>query len=185
MQKANLSHMRTHNSRLVLRTIYAQGPLSRADLTRATQLTAPTISDAVSDLLGQGLVEEIGYGLSSGGKRPILLQVVDDARHLIGLDLGRGDFHGVLANLRGTIRHRIDLPLLERNGEAALALVYDLVDRLVAAANQPLLGIGLGAPGLVDSANGIVHRAVAVDWQDIPLRQLLQERYGLPVHMAN
>src|SRR5512139_977097 len=117
MEKANLSHTRTHNSRLVLKTIYDQGPLSRADLTRATQLAAPTVSDVVSDLLAQGLVEEVGYGQSTGGKRPILLRVVDDARQLIGLDLGRGDFRGVLSDLRGAIGRRIDLPLLERKGE--------------------------------------------------------------------
>lgn len=175
----------TGNSRLVLKTLYERGPISRADIARATQLTPPTISDVVVDLMAGGLVEEVGHGPSTGGKRPILLTVVDDSRHLIGLDLARGDFRGAVINLRGELNHRIELPLRERNGDVALALVYKLVDTLVQTADRPLLGIGIGAPGLVDAVNGVVRRAVNVDWRDVPLRQLLQERYGLPVYIAN
>jgi N-acetylglucosamine repressor len=185
VQKANHARTRTHNSQLVLKIIYDGGPISRADIARTTGLTPPTVSDVVVDLVEQGLVEEVGFGPSTGGKRPILLRIIDDSRHLIGLDLARGDFRGAVINLRGEIRHRIDLPLRDRNGEAALALVYELIDTLLEAASSPLLGIGIGAPGLVDALNGVVRRAVNVDWRDVPLRQLLQERYDLPVYMAN
>jgi N-acetylglucosamine repressor len=185
VRKASHSSTRTHNSRLVLKAIYDGGPISRADLSRATGLTAPTVSDVVSDLMEQGLVEEVGYGPSTGGKPPILLSVVDDSRHLIGLDLAREDFRGAVINLRGEIRHRMDLPLGDRSRDAALALTYELVDALVEATDSPLLGIGIGAPGLVDAVNGVVRRAVNVDWRDVPLRELLQGRYDLPVYVAN
>jgi glucokinase-like ROK family protein len=170
---------------LVLKKIFDSGPISRADLSRATDLTAPTVSDVVSDLMEQGLVEEVGYGPSTGGKRPILLSLVDDSRHLIGLDLARGDFRGAVINLRGEIQHRIDLPLRDRSSEAALTQVHELVDALVEETDSPLLGIGIGAPGLVDAVNGVVQRAVNVDWRDVPLRDLLQARYDLPVYVAN
>jgi N-acetylglucosamine repressor len=184
-QKASHKQTRALNSQLVLKTIYESQLISRAEIARVTQLTRPTVSDVVADLMKQGLVEEVGHGPSTGGRRPILLSVVDDSRHLIGLDLARGDFRGAVINLRGEIRHRTDLPLSGRNGDAALALVYELVDALVEAADSPLLGIGIGAPGLVDAVNGVVRQAVNVDWRDVPLRSLLQERYNLPVYMAN
>jgi N-acetylglucosamine repressor len=185
VRKASHSSTRTHNSRLVLNAIYDGGPISRADLSRATDLTAPTVSDVVSDLMEQGLVEEVGYGPSTGGKPPILLSVVDDSRHLIGLDLARGDFRGAVINLRGEIRHRVNLSLGDRSRDAALALTYELVDGLVEGTDSPLLGIGIGAPGLVDAVNGVVQRAVNVNWRDVPLRDLLQGRYNLPVYVAN
>jgi N-acetylglucosamine repressor len=185
VRKASHTTTRIQNSQLVLKTIYDSGPLSRADISRTTGLTAPTVSDVVADLMEEGLVEEVGYGPSTGGKPPILLSVVDDSRHLIGLDLARGDFRGAVINLRGEIRHRVDLPLSDRGGETAVELTYELVDALVDEASSPLLGIGIGAPGLVDAVNGVVQRAVNVDWQDIPLRRLLQERYDLPVYVAN
>jgi predicted NBD/HSP70 family sugar kinase len=185
VQKATRKQTKAHNRSLVLKTIYDAGHTSRADIARVTGLTRTTVSDLVAKLIGRGLVEEVGYGPSAGGKPPILLRVLDDSRHLIGIDLASREFHGAVVNLRGQIRHRASLPLDGRDGDAALALVYDLVDDLMAATDSPLLGIGIGTPGLMDPVNGVVRRAVNLDWEDLPLRTLLQERYALPVHVAN
>ena len=51
---------RRHNRALVLRTLFRDGPVSRADLARATHVTRVTASDLVSELLDEGLVEELG-----------------------------------------------------------------------------------------------------------------------------
>jgi N-acetylglucosamine repressor len=176
---------RNITSQLVLRAIYDRGPISRAELARITGLTAPTISEITSGHLVDGLVEEVGLGPSTGGKRPTLLQMVDDSRHLIGLDLARGDFLGAIMNLRGEILKKITLPLEGRTGTAALELVYQLVERLLAEANRPVLGIGIGAPGLVDAGRGVVLNAVNVGWHDLPLTDLLSQRTSLPVYATN
>jgi predicted NBD/HSP70 family sugar kinase len=173
------------NTQLILKTIYGNGSISRADVARATKLTPPTVSDVVASLIESGLVQEVGLAPSSSGRRGILLKVVDNSRQLIGIDLSRGDFRGALANLRGQIAHRIDLPLQGRDGDAALELVYDLVDALVKSASSPLLGIGIGAPGLVDASNGILQQSVNLNWRYIPFSNLLQKRYNLPVYLAN
>jgi glucokinase-like ROK family protein len=185
MQKATPERARVHNTQLVLKTIYTNGPISRAEVARTTRLTRPTVSDVVTDLMEDGLVGEVGYAPSSGGRRAILLRVVDDSRHLIGVDLSRRDFRGALINLRGEIKHQVNLPLQGRDGDAALALAYDLVDALVEVASSPLLGIGIGAPGLVDAVDGVLRQSVNLNWRDVPLRSLLHERYNLSVYMAN
>ncbi len=183
--KATHAQTRQHNHRLVLRTVYDFGPISRAEVARSTGLTRTTVSDVVGDLLGEGIVEEVGRGPSSGGKAPILLSIVGDARHVIGLDLGEGTFAGALVNLRGEIRRVIELPVDGRNGDDALAIVFRLVDELIAEAVSPPLGIGVGTPGLVDTRTGTILWAVNLDWQDLPLGGLLTERYGLPANVAN
>ncbi len=118
MEKANQRKARQHNLRLVLKTIYDQGEISRADIARATGLTRATVSDVVSELIGQGIVAETGIGPSAGGKPPILLGVVDDARQIIGIDLAESEFRGAVVNLRGEIRHRSPSPVQDRDGEA-------------------------------------------------------------------
>jgi predicted NBD/HSP70 family sugar kinase len=169
----------------VLRTVYDFGPISRAEVARSTGLTRTTVSDVVTDLLADGMVEEVGRGPSSGGKAPILLSLVGDARQVIGLDLGEGRFAGALVNLRGEIRRVVELPVEGRNGDDALALVFGLVDELLAGAETTPLGIGVGTPGLVDTRTGTIRWAVNLDWQDLPLGGLLTERYGLPANVAN
>jgi N-acetylglucosamine repressor len=186
MKKATQQQTKTHNSRLILKTIYDQGEVSRADIARLTGLTRTTVSDAVAELIEDGLVTEVGLGPSVGGKPPTLLSLVDDSRHLIGIDLADSEFRGGVINLRGKIRHRLSLPINDRDGDAALALVYALTDELVAAAaDSSLLGIGIGTPGLMDAQRGVVRNAVNLDWQNLPLGDLLEERYHMPVYIAN
>ena len=185
MEKATLKGAREHNTRLVLKTIYASGPISRAEIARHTNLTPPTVSDVVANLISQGLVTEVGFAPSTSGRRAILLRIIDDSFQLIGIDLSRRDFRGALADLRGEINFRVDLPLEDLDGEAALAMVYKLVDTLKENASSPLLGIGIGSPGLIDSHNGILQQSVNLNWRHIPFRNLLQSRYHLPIYMAN
>jgi N-acetylglucosamine repressor len=185
MDKPMPRRARVRNSQLILKTIYGDGPISRAEVARVTNLTPPTVSDVVASLIESGLVEEVGLAPPSSGRRAILLKVVDDSRQLIGIDLSREDFRGALANLRGQITLRKDLPLQGRDGDAALELVYDLVDTLVESASSPLLGIGIGAPGLVDASRGVLVQSVNLNWRYIPFSNLLQKRFGLPVYMAN
>jgi N-acetylglucosamine repressor len=183
--KATHQQTREHNQRLILRTLYDRGPISRADIARETHLTRTTVSDVMTVLFDRGLVEEIGRGRSSGGKAPILLGLVRDARLVIGLDLGVETFTGALVNLRGELRHVVELPAGGCSGEDALELVYSLCDTLMRAAPGQPVGIGVGAPGIVDSAGGVVRWAANLGWQEVPLGQLLGERYSLPVSLAN
>lgn len=185
IQKATRAQTKDHNKRLIFSTIYDQERVSRADIARLTRLTRPTVSNTVAELIEAGLVEEVGQGPSAGGKPPILLSVAARARHLIGIDLANSHFRGGLLDLRGNIIHRVNVPVGERDGEEALALVYELVDQMMAAVTRPLLGIGIGSPGLMDARHGIVRRSVNLNWQDLPLRQLLESRYELPVYLAN
>jgi N-acetylglucosamine repressor len=183
--KATHAQTRLHNQRLVLRTVYDFGPISRAEVARSTGLTRTTVGDVVGELIDDGMVEEVGRGPSTGGKSPILLSIIGDARQVIGLDLGESIFSGALVNLRGDVRRIVELPVEGRNGDAALDLVFRLVDELIAEASSTPLGIGVGTPGLVDTRTGTIRWAVNLDWQDLPLGGLLHERYGLPSNVAN
>lgn len=183
--KATHQRTREHNTKLVLRTLYELGQISRADIARQTHLTRTTVGDVVQQLLDTGMVEEVGRGASSGGKAPILLRLRSDARQVIGLDLGEATFTGALVNLRGESSHAIGLPVEAQDGASTLQLVESLVDRLRAAATGPVLGIGVGTPGVIDTRTGTIRWAVRLDWQDLPLGRLLEEHTGLPVYVAN
>jgi glucokinase-like ROK family protein len=184
MKKATQQQTKEHNRNLVLKTILERDSISRAEVARVTGLTRTTVSDIVTDLLDAGLVEEVGVGSSKGGKSPILLSLVPDSRCLIGLDLAQYQFRGAVVNLRGAICEMVTMPVTGRDGEA-LALVYTILDRLVRASCRPIVGIGVGTPGLVNTGQGVVISAVNLDWVNLPLAALLQERYRLPVTVLN
>ncbi len=185
MQKATRQQTKEHNRNLALKTIFEHASISRAEIARLTGLTRTTVSDIVVDLLAEGLVSEIGMGSSLGGKSPILLSLAADSRYLIGLDLAHNQFSGAVINLRGQVKEMVSLPLDNRDGEEALGLVYEIIDRLVRADFRPLVGIGVGTPGLVNTRDGVVVNAVNLDWRDLPLSHLLETRYHLPVYVLN
>ena len=185
MRKATQQQTKEHNKRLILKTIYEEEAISRANIARSTGLTRTTVSNIVSELIEDGLVEEVGFGPSQGGKPPILLSMIAQSRQVIGVDLGNSELRGGLFDLRGRLLHSIDLPVNGRTSQDALELVYQLVDTLVAAKTKPLLGIGIGTPGLTDTDSGVVYEAVNLGWQDLPVQSLLETRYNQPVNVAN
>ncbi|MBK8904342.1 MAG: ROK family transcriptional regulator [Anaerolineaceae bacterium] len=184
-KKATRQYTKQHNARLVLKTIYEAGNISRADLARLTGLTRATVSNIVAGFLDEGIVAETGYGPSLGGKPPIMLNIVENARQLICLDLGNEQFTGALANLRGHFEKQISLPVNGRTAQTALSLVYELVEQLLRHVTAPVLGLALGSPGLIDAEAGLVKQSVNLDWHDLPLQQLLADRFHFPVYMAN
>jgi predicted NBD/HSP70 family sugar kinase len=152
---------------------------------RVTNLTRTTVSDVMSGLLAEGLVVEIGRGESIGGKSPILLSIVADSRYLIGLNLTQDKFIGAVVNLRGEIKEMVEVPVHDDNGEKALELVYQIIDQLMKKKIKPIVGIGVGTPGLVNTREGVVVNAVNLEWQDLPLRMLLEKKYKIPVSILN
>jgi predicted NBD/HSP70 family sugar kinase/biotin operon repressor len=181
-------HARGHNRSLVLQTLYRaeRAGLSRADIARETGLTRVTVSDLVAELIGEGLVVETGQREDARpGKPATLLDLNRSAFQIIGIDLSEyATFRGAVLDLDGRILARAELPLEARTGPDATALVIRLTEQLVAAATLPVLGIGVGSPGVVDLA-GVVLSAPNLGWSGERLQDELAARFALPVVVAN
>ncbi|MDF1604254.1 ROK family transcriptional regulator [Nocardioides sp. YIM 152315] len=177
---------RRHHRSLLLQQLFREGPASRADLARTTGLTRVTVSDLVGELVADGLVRELGAPAESRvGKPPTLVGLDADSTHVIGLDLSATDrMTGAVVNLAGIVQARHELPLDGATGAAAVALVHRLATELIAMTDRPVLGVGVGSPGVVDAA-GTVIDAPNLSWTDTPLAASLADALGLPVFVAN
>jgi len=178
---------REHNRSLVLQSLYRDGARSRADLARITGLTRVTISDLVADLLTDGLVTELGPRTGARvGKPATLLGFEPDASHIVTLDLSdETKFHGAVLDLSGNVKSRAYRRREGRRGAEATALAAELAAELAAAARRPLLGIGVGTPGVVDHAGGRVLDAPNLGWRDHDLARAIAEVVSHPVHVTN
>ena len=178
---------RGHNRSLVLQSLYSDGPQSRADLARATGLTPVTISALVGDLLTEGLVTELGpRTVTRVGKPATLVGFDPSAAHIVSLDLSADQqLRGAVLDLNGAVQARAEVFRDGHTGEAAVALVRDLAGRLVAAAGRPVLGVGVGSPGIVDDTAGVVLEAPNLGWSDLPLAATLARVLSVPVRVCN
>ncbi|MFT4028533.1 MAG: ROK family transcriptional regulator [Protaetiibacter sp.] len=179
-------HARSHNRSLVLQNLYRGGLQSRADLARETGLTRVTISDLVAELMADGLVVETGQrDEARPGKPAILLDINRGGHRIIGVDLSdTGVIRGAVLDLDGGILTRIQAATGGAGGDEVAALAVRLVHELVASADLPILGIGVGSPGIVD-LEGRVLSAPNLGWEGLPLQSTLEEATGLPVLVAN
>ncbi|MCI2957904.1 ROK family transcriptional regulator [Agromyces atrinae] len=179
-------HARTHNRALVLQTLYGAGPLSRADIARQTGLTRVTVSELVAELMTERLV--IDRGQREGvrpGKPATLLDVDRGSFHVISVDLSEtGIVRGAVHDLDDGILARAQHTTGPTTGDALVDEVLTLVGEMLDLATAPVLGIGVGSPGVVDRA-GVVLSAPNLGWTDLPLQRLIADRFRVPVHVAN
>ncbi len=177
---------RRHHRSLLLQQLFREGPASRADLARSTGLTRVTTSDLIGELMADGLVEELGAPAGSRvGKPPMLVGLAADSTHIVGIDLSNDDrMTGAVINLLGQVQARAEVTIDGASGQAAVDKVHRLAADLIALTDRPVLGIGVGSPGVVD-ATGTVIDAPNLVWADTPLSASLARAFDLPVFVAN
>ncbi|MEM8620733.1 MAG: ROK family transcriptional regulator [Actinomycetota bacterium] len=185
-QRLGPSDARSHHRSLVLQALYRVQGLSRADLSRDLGLSPVTVSGVVSDLVDDGLVVELGTRPTSRpGKPATVLDVNRDGHNIIGLDLsGARSFLGVLTNLDGSVLHRVEQDIAGADGNEAIVAAEMLLAQLIMRAQRPVIGVGVGSPGIVDD-DGVVRSAPNLGWRDVPLRARLADVSGLPIAVAN
>ena len=139
-----------------------------------------------AELLADGLVEELGTRPDQGvGKPATLLGIVPDAFVIVALDLSDDtQFHGALVNLGGKVLVRRSVDRRGRTGAAAIRLAVRLARELADASTRPLLGAGIGSPGVVDPS-GVVVEAPNLAWAGVDLASAVGAELPCPVHVAN
>ena len=186
VQRLGPSEARRHHRALVLQALYRSPGLSRADLSRELGLSRVTISDVVADLVDEAFVVELGTRPGSRpGKPATVLDINRQGHNIIGLDLSASKcFVGVVTDLDGTVIERAEIDISQAQGDDAIVAVETLLTDLVALARCPIIGVGVGSPGIVDD-HGVVLSAPNLGWRDVPLQSRLAQTCGLPVAVAN
>ncbi len=190
----NIANIKAHNLQAVLLTLLHQGPLSRARMAELTGLSTTTITNLMSELLAQGIVAEEGrepyspHGERHGAGRPrIPVSLVPSARYVVGIHFDVDNVRVALADLAG---HLCPCYIAPQEGrvEAVLDRAAGLVETALAESGIPpdrVLGVGVGASGLVDPDTGVNLLSPSLGWRDVPIRDVLARRLGLPVLVEN
>ncbi|MDQ0744498.1 putative NBD/HSP70 family sugar kinase [Clavibacter sp. B3I6] len=174
----------------VLDCIRSAGTVSRVELTAASGLTGATITNVVRDLIGDGLVVEVGRGESRGGTPRRLLRIDAAARATVGVQLDRCTCTVVVVDLAGDVIARSDLPGASTRPPAeVLAGIAERVDELLEEAGIPrarVLGLGLATHGPQDRARGVIETIdPSPEWRGFPVVATLRSLLGMPVLLEN
>jgi predicted NBD/HSP70 family sugar kinase len=182
--------MRAQNSSLLLKVIWRERHISRADIARVTGLSPSTVSAIVSGLQQAGLVRETGAGLSRGGRRPTMIGFCDDVFALVGVEIGASHVTVVVTDLRADVRvSRFGLYPVRTDPDGALATVRTFIDeclRELGVTHSQVIGIGVGVPSPVrPGTSGRLPPLIVPAWRDHDVHEILSRAYGLPVFVEN
>ena len=175
------------NKSLVLDKIKYNSPISRASVASQVGLNKGTVSSLVNDLLEEHLIYESGPGESSGGRRPVMLLFNEKAGYSIGIDLGVNYLLGVLTDLNGNIHKEKQMTFKNLSYEDIEIKLFETIDFLLTSTPEcphGVIGIGIGVPGIVDKDSNIL-LAPNLNWRNVNLKAVLQERYNLPIIIEN
>jgi len=189
----DLEALKRRNKSLVLSIIHQKGPISRAELTRLTQLSKVTITRLVKELLEEEMVRETGLDVSSGGRRPILLELHPESGFVIGVEVGLESICGGITNLKGEILMGVKQKnRVAETREELVQKIKSIIDELLEKCDirsdirpEKIKGVGVSIPGLVDCEKGIILFGHVVNDKNIPVRDLLKNHFTLPIYIDN
>lgn len=187
-QKREPQLTRRVNAARVFSLIQSEGPISRAELAKRTGIRSTSISGIVAYLASRKLVREVGRGPSTGGRQPTLLAVNPSGLYAAGLEIGENALNGVVVDLTGQVVASAEVPLPDVSVETVAQRGDALLARLSreSGRNRKTWGaVGVALPGILTRDKGVVVISGPLGWQNVPLKALLEDRWGVRVYLLN
>ncbi len=169
----------------VLSVLGRGGPMSRADVARELDVSPTTVTQVVKRLIDQGMVSELDQAPSTGGRPGKLVGIVGTAGRALGVKVAADHVAIVNVRLDGTVLESFTAPFDARGGDAPDRLTTLLRPYVETASDVPLLGLGVGVPGVVDSPDLGNIVAQVLGWDGVPLGRHLRGVFGIPVLVEN
>ncbi len=186
---------REEKSFQILELLRQRGPLTRTELSQGTGFNIVTVSNYINQFIKNGLVLERGFDISTGGRKPILVELNAKASFAIGIDagaMGVATTQTVMAitDLRGQIVHRVVKPRSIDSMDRVLQGIGGLIREFLKTSPvdpKKIQGIGIALPGILDERAGTVrdtsHNGIRTSY--VAVRDQLEADFRMPVLMGN
>ncbi|GAA3401102.1 ROK family transcriptional regulator [Paenibacillus hodogayensis] len=186
----NTKILKQANTYLVLNSIISAESITIEDVVKKTKLSRPTIVNIVKELTEKNIVFKSGYAEYTGGRLPTLLSLNANSYYTIGIDFEFPPIRMAISNLKGEVVHKRGITVerhFSRN--QIIELMFQELDGMIAEsgiAKEQFIGIGIGMLGYLKANQGISVEIIRIpDWKDVDFKQLIKERFGLPVYVQN
>ncbi|CAN5575077.1 xylose repressor [soil metagenome] len=183
-QIARPTTIRDINKKIVLNYVRDRSPISRADIARETDLQRSTVSAIIEDLQNENLIEEIGTGDSTGGRKPTLLKIKTGTPIAIGVDLTPKTTTVAVADLAGNI---LEQETFETSSSMD-KMNREIVGRIAKIQKKypkAELEVGISVPGIADQTSGNVIYIPYFHWSNWNISQLITDKTGFRVKIEN
>ena len=178
----------------ILELIRRNGPITRADISKITDLNIVTVSNYINAYISANMVVESGMESSSGGRKPTLVKLHDGHSYAMGVDLGHTGLSGatmigVVTDLSGRVLHRIEKKREKDSMDKIIDKSIDMISELMnkKGVKEKVKGVGIGLGGVIDENLGTVRDSTknGIRTSYISLKGMIQEKFNMPSFLGN
>ncbi|MDP8252783.1 MAG: ROK family protein [Candidatus Kaelpia aquatica] len=173
----------------ILDLVRRKGPITRTEISKETELNIVTVSNYVNTYIQKGLVIEGGLDVSTGGRRPVVLELNPKAAYIIGIGLDLLNIIGVVSDLKANVLIKVEKVRPEGTEDAMINAISDIIGEVISEVNverDQIKGIGIGIPGIVDRKGGTIRWPGQMGSVYIStLKNMLEQKFQIPVFVEN
>ena len=176
----------------ILDTIRKKGPIARAEISRLIGLNIVTVTSYVDQYIKKNVIKEVGIDVSTGGRKPTLVDLNPQATYVVGVGLNAVEMIAVLCDLKGEVIDTFKKERLLHGGEALVKSMVELVEKLVEKSRVDMArvhGIGIGIPGIFNRDTNTVRWPVGLLEGDlsiaVSIHRIFEDRFGVPTIVDN
>jgi glucokinase-like ROK family protein len=161
------------------------GPLSRAEVSRQSGLTKATISKIVERLENNNIIERIGRGDNARGRKSILYSYNASSALAVGIEVRQEDLRGVVTQMDANPLRSYSIPMPSTRIEEVITGIMKILENVRSEFNNPVVGMGIGVPGVCDKQRETVIYSERLNWKMVPLVELIHQHADLEVYVEN
>jgi predicted NBD/HSP70 family sugar kinase len=177
---------------LFLDMIMQKGPISRTDISKETELNIVTVSNYINNFIDKTIVIEKGLDISSGGRKPTLVELNSQGGYIIGLDIGPINEVAIMTDLSARIMVKNKEKRPQGHMEEVMKVASDLVEDIIKKSNVPrekIMAVGFGMSGVIDEGAGIIRDTDAKRGRTSgslnSFRAAMEEKFKIPTFIGN
>lgn len=182
---ANTFKAGSSNDALTMNVIRRQGPISRVEIAKLTNLTPPTVTNITTKLLDLGLIVEDSIGESSGGRRPLLLKINNLLATVIIIYIRSEKMIGYVIDPQFQIQWEDSRSIKGKKEDEILRMLLDIISDCRKRDVAPVLAVGVVVRGPVRRKDGIAVFVPNIGWKNAPLKDIIEDHTGLPAFIEN
>ncbi len=182
----DIHDIRNINQTLLLHLIREKQPISRAEIAKVSGLRPGTVSSIVNRLMRKGVIYEGAEGPSSGGRKPIYLYINGENAYVLAIDIGVRETVYAVSDFNGRILKQKAL-MTEGRPQNFIKKIALEINKTIEQ-NYPrtkFRAVGVSVPGLINRETGEVAVSPNLEWNNTPVKKILEKHLNLPVFVEN
>lgn len=178
--------VRDINQTILLHLIRERQPISRAEISKTTGLRPGTVSSIVNRLIRKGVIREGAEGPSSGGRKPRFLYINGENAYVLAIDIGVRETVYAVSDFNGRILKQKSV-MTKGKPQIFLKNLCTEIKKTISKnySRVKFEAVGVSVPGLVNRTTGEVAVSPNLEWNNAPVKKLIEDELGLPVYVEN